>query len=106
MSKLVRDKIPDIINAEEGRTAVIRIASDVEREGLLVSKLYEEIEEFLDSVTPASQIEELADVAEVLRAIAFITGSSPSEIEQYRSIKFGERGGFNHGVVLIKTVGP
>jgi predicted house-cleaning noncanonical NTP pyrophosphatase (MazG superfamily) len=107
VSKLVRDRIPDRINAEEeGVVALVRRANEDEMYGLLVSKLFEEIQEFLDAVSIDSKAEELADVNEVLRALAFCVDSSPAEVEWYRKHKFDDRGGFNHGIVLMGTVGP
>lgn len=106
MSKLVRDKIPDIINAEEGVTAVVRFAKYDERIGLLIQKLYEEIHEYHNATSQNNRWEELADIQEVLQAIAFEVGSSPRQIEEIRRTKFDERGGFNHAVILLDTVGP
>ena len=69
--KLIRDKIP-IIALAKGETMSVRIASDNEYEILLRRKLMEELSEYLESEEP----EELADIFEVLRAIANSRGIS------------------------------
>jgi len=49
--KLVRDRIPEIIQ-QEGKRAYIHIASSAELEGALVKKLQEEVDEFKRSRDP------------------------------------------------------
>ncbi len=67
-NKLVRDKIPNIIK-EQGETPVIRILDEIEYKNGLEKKLYEEYKEVIES-TGDDRIEELADMLEVIRALA------------------------------------
>jgi predicted house-cleaning noncanonical NTP pyrophosphatase (MazG superfamily) len=90
MEKLVRDRIPEIIAADRGETPAFRIASPGEYPGLLAEKLREEVGEYLESRRP----EELADILEVVRALARAAGLAPEEIERIRRKKARERGKF------------
>lgn len=97
MQKLVRDRIPAIIRAEGGEPSV-RIATDDEIDDLLRAKLLEEVGEFLDSGDPGDPVE-LADVLEVVRALAERCGVDPDVLERLRAEKAAARGGFAARVV-------
>lgn len=94
-NKLVRDKIPEIIKAS-GKECEIEIASMEERYKLLENKLQEEVGEFLED----KNLEELADIMEVLFGLADILGYSEEELLKARNKKKEERGGFKEGLVL------
>ena len=96
MEKLVRDKIPEIIENKTGKRPRMRIADEKEFENLLLEKLREETNEFISS----SNKEELADILEVIHAILKAKGWSFDEIEKIRSEKFKERGGFEKRIVI------
>lgn len=96
MPKLVRDRIPEIVRAN-GREPVTEIADAERYEELLREKLTEEVAEFLES----GEVEELADVMEVLHALAQAAGVSPAELERIRAEKAAERGGFATRIVLL-----
>lgn len=93
--KLVRDRIPEIIRAE-GLEPVVRVAGPEEYAGRLRDKLREEVEEFLAS---DDDPEELADILEVLYALARQIGVSPEKVEELRAAKAAERGGFNERII-------
>jgi predicted house-cleaning noncanonical NTP pyrophosphatase (MazG superfamily) len=97
--KLVRDKIPQIIEAD-GRKCEIRIADKKEHYELLEAKLQEEVQEFLE----AKNLEELADVMEVLYTLADNLGYSEEELMKKRKEKKEERGGFREGLVLERVL--
>lgn len=94
-SKLVRDKIPEIIRAD-GKECEVRIAEGKEKYELLEKKLMEEVNEFLED----KNLEELADVMAVLFGLAREMGYSEDDLIRKREEKNGERGGFEEGVVL------
>ena len=100
-NKLVRDKIPRIIE-ERGRRAITRTLPDHEYVVELRRKLIEETQEFIESGT----IEELADILEVVYALASCLSADPKALEEARVTKFRERGGFEEKVLLIETEGP
>ena len=93
--KLVRDRIPEIIR-QSGAEPVCRTLNGEEKLAALKEKLCEEAAEFRQS----GEMEELADVAEVLRALLRETGISRDALENARARNYRERGGFDGGVWL------
>lgn len=87
--KLIRDKIP-LIAAAKGETMQTHTASDVEYIALLKEKLFEEVIEYMDSESP----EELADILEVVRALASHKMISMHKLYLIRDKKRALRGGF------------
>ena len=94
-NKLVRDKIPEIIE-EDGKTCKTRILTDEEYIASLETKLNEEVAEYQVD----KNIEEMADVLEVLQAICVARGYSLEELEVMRLKKTVERGGFSEKIFL------
>ncbi|MBR5683987.1 MAG: nucleoside triphosphate pyrophosphohydrolase [Ruminococcus sp.] len=94
-NKLVRDKIPEII-ANAGKTAHTHILTEDEYIAELDKKLGEEVAEYQVD----KSIEELADMLEVMYAIAQARGWSVSELEKVRSEKAEKRGGFKDKIYL------
>ena len=97
-NKLVRDLIPQIIE-ESGSKFDTHIADNDEYKKLLEEKLQEEVNEYLED----KNLEELADVLEVLVALAGSFGYTEVELFEKRSEKKLERGGFDESVVLERT---
>lgn len=83
--KLVRDGIPRL-----SPTSTYRVLDAAEYGEALRAKLTEEVGEYLADGTP----EELADVLEVLHALAARHGLTPEELEALRAQKAAERGAF------------
>lgn len=94
--KLVRDRIPDLIH-EQGETTHIRILEDDEYLQALENKLDEEVAEFHGN----KNLEELADVLEVVYALAESQGASVQELLNVYEKKHNERGGFSKKIFLI-----
>ncbi len=99
-NKLVRDKIPEIIRAD-GKKLKSRILSDEEHLQALLKKLEEECKELIE----AKNVEELADVHEVLLALAEALGIKPEELEKVRQDKATKRGGFKKRIFLQEVEG-
>jgi len=93
--KLVRDKIPDIIRAQ-GNMCKTRILTDEEYLAMLDLKLQEEMQEYLEK----HDLEEMADLMEVIRAQLAARGSSMEEVERIRAEKTRMRGGFEQRILL------
>ena len=102
-NKLVRDKIPEIIETD-GKTCKTRILSDEEYIASLEAKLNEEVAEYQED----KNLEEMADVLEVLQAICVARGYSLEELEALRAKKANERGAFVHRIFLenIQEIHP
>ena len=81
--KLVRDKIPQIIRSK-GQEPVIYTADTEEYCIRLRDKLREEVEEYLAS---DNDREELADILEVLYALARQAGTDQQQLENLRAAK-------------------
>lgn len=95
-NKLVRDKIPKIIAGDNGKTCITRIMEDKEYLESLNTKMQEELKEYLES----GEVEELADLEEVLRAILDVKKVSYEEFEKIRKTKVDKRGAFNKKIFL------
>lgn len=98
-NKLVRDKIPDLIVGRGGKPVTRILDADAYRWELR-RKLQEEVAEFGAS----GEVEELADVLEVVYALAAAEGVSQFQLEEKRKRKRRERGGFDRRILLIETV--
>lgn len=96
--KLVRDKIPSIIR-KNGEVHQTRILNEKEYLRALDEKLKEEVAEYLE----ANDLNELADILEVVRAILVVRESSYDEIEKIRLQKYTARGGFSDRISLRST---
>lgn len=94
-NKLVRDKITDIIEAD-GRVAKYRILDDNEYRQELNKKLQEEVKEYLED----NNIEELADIVEVIYGILNSMDVSIKEFEKIRINKQEKRGAFEKKIFL------
>lgn len=93
--KLVRDKIPEIIK-EAGKIPITEVISGKLKEEYLEKKLREEVNEYLED----KNLEELADVMEVLFGLADHLGYSEEDLLNKRLEKKLARGGFKEGIIL------
>lgn len=94
-NKLVRDKIPSVIEAKGGKPTT-RILDDKEYLEALVNKLGEEYEEFKKD----RSTEELADILEVIMALRDALGISKEKLEAVRTKKTSDRGAFKDKIFL------
>ena len=94
-NKLVRDRIPEIIE-KSGKTCVTHILNEEEYIAALETKLNEEVAEYQTD----KNLEEMADVLEVLQALCVARGYSLDELENMRKKKAEERGGFGEKIFL------
>lgn len=93
-AKLVRDRIPAILR-EKGIVVYEEVMEQEEFIQKLKDKLLEEVEEVRQAQSDEEFVEELADVLEVVRALAKATGFSVEDIENKRLEKFQVKGGFD-----------
>lgn len=100
-NKLVRDKIPEIIEAS-GKICKTEILSDNEYLKMIDAKLDEELEEYHRD----QNLEELADLLEVLFTATISRGYTITELEKMRAKKAEERGGFGKKILLKEVFDP
>ncbi|MBR3153075.1 MAG: nucleoside triphosphate pyrophosphohydrolase [Clostridia bacterium] len=101
-NKLVRDNIPYIISSN-GEESVTRVLEDEEYKKELYKKLLEEANEVISSKGSDETIEELADVLEILSAIAKLNGKKLDDVVEVAKQKKLKRGGFEKRLFLEKT---
>lgn len=94
-NKLVRDRIPEIIE-KTGKRCEIEILNDEEYLKAIDAKLDEELAEYHKE----QNLEELADLLEVIYAAALARGYSIEDLEKMRTFKANERGAFNKRILL------
>lgn len=102
-NKLVRDKIPEIIKNNNG-APIIRILDDNEYKLELEKKLHEEYLEVLETKTPKERIEELADMLEIINAIAKLENKTLEDVINIAKEKQEKRGGFTEKIFLEKVI--
>ena len=98
-NKMVRDRIPEIIEAS-GKSCVTEILSDEEYLKMIDAKLDEELAEYHKD----QNIEELADLLEVIRAAVIARGYSIEELEKVRAEKAAKRGIFEKKMLLKEVI--
>ena len=95
-NKLVRDKIPENIDNEQGRKCKYRILDDEEYLRELNRKILEEANEFVEE----NSIEELGDLMEVINAIMKVKGYNKDEVRKVMKVKEKKKGAFNNKIFL------
>lgn len=103
--KVVRDKVPEKIQSGGEEVHLGRLPRS-DRRRALVMKLFEEAQEVLSATRPEDVQTELADLLEVVRALAHITGVEWDDVERSAREKAASRGSFAEGTVLIGTAWP
>ena len=101
-NKLVRDRIPEIIEGN-GEKPVIRILGEDEYKTELETKLNEEYHEVLGTTTSEERIEELADMLEIISALAVLEGRTLDDVVEVAKQKSLKRGGFERRIFLEKV---
>ena len=97
-NKLIRDRIPEII-ASSGQQCVTKVLSDEEYLKMVDAKLDEELAEYHND----QNLEELADLLEVLYAAAAARGYTQEQLEQVRAEKAEKRGKFKKKLLFVEV---
>lgn len=95
-NKLVRDKIPSNINSCADKNATYKILSNEEYITELNKKLLEESNEFVCE----NDIEELADLMEVIETIMKVKNLTWDEVRKIQMEKKEKKGGFDNKIYL------
>lgn len=101
-NKLVRDNIPNIIKSN-GEIPITRILDNDEYKKELENKLYEEYQEVLSS-SGDDRIEELADMLEIIKALANLENKTLNDVILVTEQKNKKRGAFDEKIYLEKVV--
>ena len=97
-NKAIRDKIPEII-AESGKKYNLKHLDDTSFLAELEKKLTEEVKEYSES----KDVEELADLLEVIYRISELRGINSDELDEIRKDKAGKRCKFDSNLFLIDS---
>ncbi|GEL07867.1 nucleoside triphosphate pyrophosphohydrolase [Salisediminibacterium halotolerans] len=97
--KLVRDKIPEMINKTD-KYALTHVADDEEMKEKLAAKLLEEFKEFKENPTA----DELADILEVIDGLAAVYQLDTADVQKAKAAKYAERGGFTNRIILDMVI--
>lgn len=100
--KIVRDNIPENIEFKGEHVQQKKVEGDLLTIALK-TKLVEESLEVFDATSTTEIIEEIADVLEVLDSLISNLDISYDEIHKVKNEKREQKGGFNKGIVLLKT---
>ena len=95
-NKLVRDKIPQNINAKQGKACKYKILNDEEYLKELNRKVIEEANEFIEK----NDMEELGDLLEVIYAIMKLKGFKMEQINEIMKAKAEKKGKFENKIFL------
>lgn len=98
-NKLVRDRIPEIIEAS-GKTCVVEVMSQDAYIQALDAKLNEELAEYQQS----KSLEELADLLEVMGAVVKARGYTWDDLTRIRKEKRAQRGAFDQRILLKEVI--
>ena len=98
-NKLVRDRIPEIIEAS-GRTCITEVLPEDAYIQALDAKLSEELAEYQQS----KSLEELADLLEVMGAVVKARGYTWDDLTRVRKEKRAQRGAFDQKIFLKEVI--
>ena len=98
-NKLVRDRIPEIIEAS-GRICITEVLPNDAYIQALDAKLSEELAEYQQS----KSLEELADLLEVMGAVVKARGYTWDELTRVRKEKRAQRGAFDQRIFLKEVI--
>jgi predicted house-cleaning noncanonical NTP pyrophosphatase (MazG superfamily) len=98
-NKLVRDKIPEIIK-NNGENPIIEILNDNKYKEMLDKKLLEEVNEYLKD----DNVEELADITEVILALIKFKNVEINEFKSIVKSKRDKKGGFENKILLKEVL--
>ncbi len=99
--KLVRDRIPEIIQSE-GRTCQVEVMPLEDYRQALLAKVVEEASE-VASAPREKLATEIADLWEVLDALMTAFELDPEDVRTLQAQRREERGGFEKRLKLLRT---
>jgi predicted house-cleaning noncanonical NTP pyrophosphatase (MazG superfamily) len=103
-NKLIRDAVPEIMSAK-GMQYEVDVMADEEYQQALRQKVLEEAKEVLDASSERNLITEMADLYEVMEALASFHNISEEDIRAEQQYRHAKRGGFERRLRLLWTQG-
>jgi predicted house-cleaning noncanonical NTP pyrophosphatase (MazG superfamily) len=100
--KLIRDRIPELLQADGVRYEVAELDEAAFRAALLV-KLGEEAAEVAAADVRGDRVKELADLLEVIETLMAVEGIGWDEVRNVQQERRAARGGFSGRLVLRWT---
>jgi predicted house-cleaning noncanonical NTP pyrophosphatase (MazG superfamily) len=100
--KLIRDRIPEIVAANNQVAELQRIEDDDEYLKYLLKKVIEETTELVEATTDENLVEEIVDVRQVIDAILALKDVSQSDVATIQKKKRENRGGFAKRLIMLK----
>jgi len=101
-NKLVRDRIPEIIE-KTGKNFSTKILAHDEYIQELKKKSNEELDEYMNAGNDEDALEELADLLEIIHALSECHGATFDRLEEIRKEKAEKRGGFKERIYLLEV---
>ena len=98
-NKLVRDRIPEFIE-KSGKRCTVEVLNDTDYLAMIDKKLDEELAEYYKD----QNLEELADLLEVIYAATEARGYTINQLEEMRLKKQTERGTFKEKLLLKEVI--
>ncbi|WP_235193484.1 nucleoside triphosphate pyrophosphohydrolase [Exiguobacterium sp. AB2] len=102
-NKLVRDRVPEIIQAS-GKQVIVKQLNQAEHFEQARLKLYEKLKEYEDTNIDEECLEELADILELAYELGRMHGASFDEMNAIREEKRERKGGFEKGLFLEEVL--
>lgn len=101
LPKLIRDKIPELIEKNEGRKAIVRKAkNDKEYLKFVLKKIVEEAVETQNSKTKEDFLNDICDIEELLDELKKVLGIKKGEVVRVRKLKAKKNGGFSKRLIF------
>jgi predicted house-cleaning noncanonical NTP pyrophosphatase (MazG superfamily) len=100
--KLIRDKIPKIVEKKGKQVKIKRSTSDEEFFDFLLKKVVEESIELQHSKEHGNTQEEIADVIEIIDTILRLKGWSKEDINTIQKEKREKNGGFEERLIMLE----
>ncbi|CAN5405495.1 hypothetical protein BH10PAT3_BH10PAT3_8160 [soil metagenome] len=104
--KIVRDKIPELIESQGGTVELDDITSSKRYKFLTSEKIIEELDELRKADTDEKRLGEIADAIDVLYGAAEHLGYTGTDIDKIRAAKAQERGAFITAPYVISITVP
>lgn len=103
MKKLVRDNISDFIR-DQGKQPITKVLDDDAYLVALKNKFEEEVQELIEAQSKDEHMNELADLQELIDALAKFLNILPSELSSKKTKKKKRNGGFDNRIFLEEVV--